>query len=243
MKENHTLSELSGEARLCHELRNLTRLTRFRELLAETDEQLAFLDQANNHDEVLSGAMLAAAQGSHPGISSLNLSRAELGQALIRLRGAHRPVVGMYKGEMKDETEVLLARWIREMEALVEHFDTLARNWQQPQRPHDIRRNALSYLIASCSEVEQEFSRTTSSLVGQNSVSIDLINELGECEQELSRLHRRLESLREMCSRKTGDNLADCLRRTDAIIERIAAVELKAGRNSGCWFPDYTARV
>jgi hypothetical protein len=142
---------------------------------------------------------------------------------------------------MRDETEEDLARAIKGFEARLERIDQVRAQYKEPRRPHEIRRNALSYLLARCSEVCEEFQQLVQRI--DSDVPASLVSELRLCEEELFEFKAGLTKLRERCSQKMEQNLLDCAEKIEAIAEHIATVELEAGRLSGSWFPDYAARL
>ena len=87
----------TGNAKLCHELRNLANWPGSR-IRSGRAEQLSYLDQFPNHDEVLSGDEIAKAQGGRTDLTVLSLARGELAQALRHLKNAHQHVGRFVQG-------------------------------------------------------------------------------------------------------------------------------------------------
>jgi hypothetical protein len=241
---SHGIQSQPGDARLAYMIRGrvLVRLSFFSNELSRTAEQLSFVDQADSHDEILDEAVLEKAGSLRLDHASsvLGLTVSDLQKSLESLQSAQAHVAGVFKGQLRDDTEETLARAVQGAQARLRQFREIADSYELPKRPHEIRRNALSYLIAQSSALAAFFQQFVERF--DEPVSADLLEELKKAGAELCQFTQQLEKLRERCSQKMSQNLIQCLEQFDALQERIRDVELQAGRRSGSWFPDYAGR-
>jgi hypothetical protein len=144
------------------------------------------------------------------------------------LQGARDLLAGIFKGPMRDATEETLARSLRGAKAQLEKIKEVLAAYEMPSRPHEIRRNSISYLIVSLAKIIANLDGLR--VVCEPDASGDLVEELGHSIEELRRLNARFESLRERCSQKVGQSLDVCEGELNGLINRIGLLAGEAKR-------------
>lgn len=226
-------THFNGDRRLCYALRG-GGIRAFLTMLEETARQLLLVDQAANHDEILPAEILEAASDWHfdHTHSALTGAQHEMNHALNHTQAALANVAGLFKGSLKDETEEMLLRLVRLMQSRSDQLSAVVQSYELPKRPHEIRRNSLSYLIAECLKLANAFSHILTEECPD--ASPDLLAELNLCQQEIAKEHAGLQQLRERSSQKMGEQMIECLKRMVSIHLRTDAVELQARTRGSC---------
>jgi hypothetical protein len=242
---NAAVDRSQGDVALCYAIRAAGNLgLSFLVLdLNQTIDQLAPLDRAASHDQVLDEETLTeAAEWSSDHIQARLSNSLTACQTSVRnLEEAHSLVAGLFKGEMRDSTEESLGRALKSAQAGLAKLESVVDNYQLPKRPHEIRRNALSFLMVKTSEVREQYLQQLS--FHEATLSHDIKEEFATFASELLKMMATFEKLRERSSQKMEQNLQQCLTELEALIERVEALELKAGLRHDVWFPDYAQRT
>lgn len=229
----------TGDGKLCYFLREdqLGHLVREMDLAVE---QLALVDDAPNHDDILGPHVLEKLASWRMNHSANAIATAvhHLDHSLHELQQAHRAVAGLFKGPMRDETEEALTRAIQGAKARLASMKNVQSGYDGPKRPHEVRRNTLSYLLKKSLEVAHWYQQ----LVDIGGISPDLLVELQDCLLVLDGMSVRLRRLRERSSQKMAQNLSECLEQLKMVRNRLNIIERHAGSRSGCWFGDYLHR-
>lgn len=233
-----------GDAGFCHELRGFRfQLTSLVHNLSETLRQLSGFD-GMNHDEVIEDEELLRLTQDwrvDHAKSAIILAHLDLRKSHRYLVEAHNHVKGLFKGKLRDETEEALARAIKGSEARMNRFEGVLEEYEPPNRPFEIRRNALSYLIVRCQELVVHFEKLIKGC--DELVSEDLLAQVVQSKDEIENLAQRMSTLRERCSQSMESNLTEFLDQVTIIAQVIDDVELEAGVRSGCWYGDYKGRL
>lgn len=234
-----------GNVRLCFALRGgyFGPLGGFLSDLRETQKQLTFLDSVANHDDELPEEILQQASDwrlDHIK-GALYLAANDLRDSLSKLEDAYDRIAGLFKGQMRDETEEALGRALNGARQRFEKMQELASGYELPRRPHEIRRNSLSYLIQKSIEVHNAFLRMMEEQL-DDKVDADLLAEMQACGVELTKVRTQLETLRERCSQKMSGNMESVATFLEGIYDRMSEVELQAGLRAKLPFADYRRR-
>lgn len=234
----------SGNGGLCHALR-CTNHELFLSDLQTAARTFQILDEAGPHDQPIGDEMKKQIQslmfGDHTR-SALSHVQNNAAHALSQLQDALREVEGRFKGELRDRTEERLRRAVKNAESMHADFQELVRNYEPPDRPHEIRRNELSCLFIKGRQfVGKRLQGAYERLA--DSADEDLVTRLAVCVADWDRLMNRLERLREQSSRKLAADMAECAERACEIFERIADIELDAGVRGGCHYGDFGRRL
>ncbi len=225
----------AGNGRLCHELRGLNPVRCFTNTIKEIAQQLTLVDVQNSHDAPLDDSVVEAASDwhlDHIG-GALSLAHTECRASLECLRRAHAHVAGIFKGEMRDNTEEALARAIKGAEARLAQISAASDSYRLPKMPHEVRRNGLAFLFARSPDVIAALTLLIESCEG---VGEDLLADLKGCKSELVELMNIFALLRERSSQKMEDNMRDCVARIVAINEHLDDIGIEAGKRGGNLF-------
>jgi|AGTN01.3.fsa_nt_gi hypothetical protein len=235
-----------GNVALCFALRGgyFGPLSAFLRDMRDTQKQLVFLDSVANHDDLLPDEILEKASDwrlDHIK-GALHLAANDLRDSLTKLEAAHDRIAGLFKGQMRDETEEALARALNGARQRFAKMDELASNYELPKRPHEIRRNSLSYLIQQSIEVHKGFLYMMEHQL-DDKVDADLLAEMHACGAELTKVRTQLETLRERCSQKMSGNMQAVVTFLEGVYDRMSEVELQAGLRARLPFADYHRRT
>jgi hypothetical protein len=230
IRRNHT-----GDTKLWHDLRciHMPYVYSLYADLEATIEQLSPLDNAGTHDQLLDEDVLVAAGDlSKDGVhGSLCAAVKVCEQSVLYLQGAHDLLAGLFKGTMRDATEESLSRSLKGARAQLAKLEQVRSEYELPKRPHEIRRNALSYLVISCDKILSGLKDLQKACVGAD--SSDLLADFAQGLAELAQLKTQFELLRERSSQKMESNLQDCRDKLEGTIRRFEAVTREAGRRTG----------
>ncbi len=224
----------SGDARLCHALHCVNSVWFFERTLKSVALQLLPLDHLANHDDIVDDALLAALSDwrlDHIS-SALCHAVADCRTSLSYMKNSLWRVQGLFKGELRDETEETLARTVKVLEARCAKLEQVKDSYELPGRPHEIRRNAFAYLLVEATRVTEELNGLVAAS-RTNHVSEDFTRELQSCAEAFLTLQRRFETLRERCSQKMERNLDDCVKQLESIQERLNILKNAAGQRAG----------
>jgi hypothetical protein len=234
-----------GNRQLAHAIRGVNSICFFKIMLRQAAEQFAAVDEAGNHDDVLPDQILGRAGESQldHSHSALCIAVCEYRTSLAHLRQAHRSVAGLFKGELKDDTEEALARAVTAASGGLAKLEQAYSSYELPKRPHEIRRNTLSVLIVNCAEVSGHV--LTLFTDHCNDASPDLVAVLTQSYADLKALTERLKKLRERCSQKMSENISECRDTMDAIAQRIDDAGFEASKRAGSvrWYNGWRQRA
>jgi vacuolar-type H+-ATPase subunit I/STV1 len=219
---------------LCWALRGAPGITHAESLacdLRKACKQLACVEEFP-HDAVLPEDVLErASEFDHVG-TELRLAAQDLRDSLKALKSAHARVAGLLKGPEKDQIEESLLRSIKSADRQLLEFESKTNCSRVSNRPFEIRREVLSYLLKGCTEAEESITKYISQF-GERAVSADLLETLKSCQLHLAKLGNEFRTLRQRCSQRMAANLVHCQTRLNAIIEAFNLVEITAGTRAG----------
>ena len=144
------------------------------------------------------------------------------------LQGAQDLLAGIFKGPMRDATEEPLARSLRGAKAQLEKLKEVLAAYEMPSRPHEIRRNSISYLIVSLAKIIANLDVLRAAC--ESDASRDLLEELDHSIDKLRQLNFRFELLRERCSQRVGKNLEVCVTDLEMFIGELEKLAGEARR-------------